>query len=169
MLLALADDHARFPRILESLLPIDDAGYLRQREAPGRWSPLEILVHLRDEEVEDFRARAQAAVEGRPLPSAIDPVGWVSARDYNRQDPKAVMSELARERALSCDWLRRVTPADLAGSLEHPSLGVMRAADFVAAWRMHDLLHLRQLVTALARLEAARLAGHRLEYAGAPA
>ena len=42
----------------------------------------------------------------------------------------------------------------------------MRCGDFVSAWRMHDLLHLRQLATTLAQLEGERLTGWKFEYAG---
>jgi hypothetical protein len=42
----------------------------------------------------------------------------------------------------------------------------MRAGDFVAAWRLHDLLHLRQFATALSVLTARRYAPWRVDYAG---
>jgi hypothetical protein len=162
----LIDGHERFPDALRALLRLEDRELLRSREAEGRWSPLEILAHLADEEVEDFRARAEAAVGGRAEVAPIDPQGWVLGRRYNDRDPAEVMARLEAERAVSCAWLRSLAPEDLDRTLDRPGGGSMRAADFVAAWRMHDLLHLRQLGTALARLEARRLAGHRLEYAG---
>jgi hypothetical protein len=140
---------------------------LRERESPGRWSPLEILVHLRDEEREDFRDRAQAAAAGRPITTRIDPAGWVTQRDYNAQDPTTILADFTLERQASCAWLQSLELGALQGFLEHPQLGRMRAGDFIAAWRMHDLLHLRQLSTALTLLTARRLEGWRIDYAGA--
>jgi hypothetical protein len=162
----LIDDHARFPAALLQVIQGAPETVLRRRETPERWSPLEILAHLRDEEVTDFRARARAAVEGRPLELNVDPERWVTERRYNEMDPGAVYLDLASERADSCRWLGTLTPADLERSVEHPRAGTLRAGDFIAAWRMHDLLHLRQLARAMAAVLAAELDGWRTDYAG---
>jgi hypothetical protein len=162
----LIDDHARFPTILVNLIQGCDEELLRSREAEGRWSPLEILAHLRDEEIEDFRARAQAAVEGQEITKPIAPQAWVTERRYNEMDPGAVFLDFSKERADSCKWLGTLTPADLLRSLDHPKIGKMRAGDFIAAWRVHDLLHLRQLSTAIAILTARRLDSWKTDYAG---
>src|SRR5687767_8971598 len=134
---------------------------------PERWSPLEILAHLRDEEIEDFRPRARAAIEGRELPSTIAPHVWVVERRYNEMDPGAVFLDFSRERADSCVWLGTLALDDLQRTLSHPRLGTLRAGDFIAAWRVHDLLHLRQLSTAMAILTARRLSDWDVDYAGA--
>ncbi len=162
----LIDDHARFPSVVLNLIQGADDALLRSRESPGRWSPLEILAHLRDEEVEDFRARAQAAAQERPIEKGIAPQEWVAERRYNEMDPGAVFLDWARERADSCRWLATLAPADLEKATVHAKLGRLRAGDFAAAWRMHDLLHLRQLATALAVLAARDLARWRVDYAG---
>jgi hypothetical protein len=162
----LIAQHAGFPRVLAHLvggLPVET---LRQRETQARWSPLEILAHLLDEEREDFRERAQAAAAGRRIETSIDPARWVVERAYNAKDPGRVQQDFEAERARSCEWLVGLEPARLDAALEHPQLGTMRCGDFIAAWRMHDLLHLRQLATALAVLGARELAGWRIEYAG---
>ncbi len=162
----LVSAHARFPAALLAVFQDADEALLRSREAEGRWSPLEILAHLRDEEVEDFRPRAMAAAEGRPIEKGIDPARWVTERRYNEMDPGAVYLDWAAERADSCRWLRTLAVEDLQRFLEHPKLGRMRAGDFIAAWRMHDLLHLRQFTTALAVLTARRWQDWRVDYAG---
>ena len=48
---------ARFPAVLEALLKDLDAATWRARPALAEWAPVEIVCHLRDEEVEDFGAR----------------------------------------------------------------------------------------------------------------
>ncbi len=162
----LITQHASFPEALERLLDGVPGAMLRAREAEGRWSPLEILAHLLDEEIEDFRPRAQAAAARGRIPKPIEPGRWVVERAYNSKDPAAVLHDFRAERRRSCEWLRSLDIATLDPSLEHPELGTMRCGDFVAAWRMHDLLHLRQLATALALLGARELAGWRIDYAG---
>jgi hypothetical protein len=58
-------------------------GQLSWRPAPDKWSFLEVLCHLHDEEVDDFRARVESTLQHpeKPWP-AIDPEGWVAARRY---------------------------------------------------------------------------------------
>ncbi len=162
----LIDDHARFPTVILNLIQGAETSFLRERESDARWSPLEILAHLRDEEIEDFRARARAVVEGRPIELGIRPQEWVTERRYNEMDPGAVFLDFARERADSCRWLATLAPADLEKVTDHPKIGRMRAGDFVAAWRVHDLLHARQLSTALAILTVRRFDGWKVDYAG---
>ena len=162
----LIDDHARFPGALLATFQGAPLEALRERESAERWSPLEILAHLRDEETEDFGARARAVVEGRELELGIDPPAWVTERRYNEMDPGAVFLDFSEKRAESCRWLGTLSLDDLQKTVEHPKLGTFRAGDFVAAWRMHDLLHLRQFARALAVVTARRLDGWRTGYAG---
>lgn len=162
----LVAQHAAFPRVVAALVQAVDDATMRAHETEGRWSPLEILAHLLDEEREDFRPRAQAAAAGRRIETGIDPVGWVTQRAYNSKNPVQVCRDWVAERERSCTWLRQLDPALLESAIEHPQLGRMRCGDFVTAWRMHDLLHLRQLATALSVLTARQLAGWRLDYAG---
>jgi hypothetical protein len=158
--------HARFPGALLAVFHEADEALLRSRESEGRWSPLEILAHLRDEEIEDFRPRAMAIIEGRPIEKPIDPQRWVVERRYNEMDPGGVFLDWAAERADSCRWLETLTPSDLGKFVDLPKLGRMRAGDFIASWRVHDLLHLRQFATAIAILTVRRYAGWRTDYAG---
>ncbi|MGQ0720132.1 MAG: DinB family protein [Candidatus Eiseniibacteriota bacterium] len=162
----LVFDHARYPGVLLHLIQGAPEDLLREREAEGRWSPLEILAHLRDEETADFRARALAAVEGRPIEGTVDPERWVVERRCNEMDPGAVYLDFATERADSCRWLEGLTVEDLRRSLSHPVAGTMRAGDFIAAWRVHDLLHLKQIAQAMSVITARHLSEWRVDYAG---
>src|SRR5688572_23995925 len=47
---------ARLPALLDTLLGGLDPADWGARPAPTEWSPVEIVCHLRDEEVEDFGA-----------------------------------------------------------------------------------------------------------------
>jgi len=162
----LVQQHAAFPGLISRLVDAVHGAVLRSRETEGRWSPLEILAHLLDEEREDFRPRAQAASERRRIETRIDPVGWVGQRAYNSKDPAQVCRDFAGERQVSCAWLRQLDLGLLEAALDDPQLGRMRCGDFIAAWRLHDLLHLRQLSTALAVLTARQLEGWKVDYAG---
>lgn len=73
---------ARLPAVLDALVGGLDEASARTRPAPGEWSPVEILCHLRDEETEDFGARLRVIVEGRGEFAPIDPERWVEERRY---------------------------------------------------------------------------------------
>ena len=127
----------------------------RVRPAPGKWSLIEILGHLCDEEREDFRTRLRLMIEepGSEWPG-IDPEGWVLERDYQARDLQASLADFRKERAASLAWLSGLTDVDWTTAHTHPSLGELRAGDMFAAWVAHDLLHTRQIVaTRLAALE----------------
>jgi hypothetical protein len=125
------------------------------RWKPGgtRWSLLEVMNHLLDEEREDFRLRLSLLIEkpGEPWPP-IDPEGWVVSRGYNTRDLEASFRDWQSERERSLawlrglgavDWERRYGLAHLGGY--HARLHDLRAGDLLLAWVAHDLLHLRQL------------------------
>ncbi len=162
----LIDDHARFPGAMLALFQGADLELMRSREAEGKWSPLEILAHLRDEEIIDFRERAKRALEGRDFELNVDPERWVTEKRYNAMDPGAVYLDWSAERADSCRWLATLNVADLEKGVTHPKFGTMRCGDLVAAWRVHDLLHLHQFSRAMSVLTARRLDGWMCEYAG---
>jgi hypothetical protein len=162
----LIQDHARFPTALLNLFQGAPLDVLRDRESEGRWSPLEILAHLRDEEKIDFRERARACIEGRAFELNVQPERWVTEKRYNEMDPGAVYMDFAAERADSCRWLETLGVADLDAPAKNEKWQGMRAGDFIAAWRVHDLLHLRQFSQAMAVILARRYEGWNVGYAG---
>jgi len=149
----LIDRMARFPGALDSLLvdaPPEDA---RWKPSRGDWSILEIVCHLCDEEVEDFRVRLRMTLEapGEPWPP-IDPERAVVDRRCNARDLVERLACLAQERRASVEWLRSQSPPDWSIAHEHPKLGPIRAGDLLLAWAAHDALHLRQVARRLHQL-----------------
>lgn len=118
----------------------------RFRPADGKWSALEVLGHLVDEERLDFRARVTSTLEdpARAWPP-IDPQSWALERDYQGRDLREQLTLFRTERTASLGWLRSLVAPDWSLAHEHPKLGALRAGDLLAAWATHDLLHLRQL------------------------
>jgi hypothetical protein len=127
----------------------------RKSPQPGKWSLLEILCHLCDEERDDFRQRLRLLLEDpRQDWPAIDPEGWVQARGYASRKLASALADFQKERAGSLAWLKGLVVPDWSQARQHPKLGEIRAGDLLAAWAAHDLLHLRQIVTTqLALLE----------------
>jgi len=135
------------------------------RPAAGKWNLLEIVCHLYDEERDDFRARVRHALEARDAPPPIDPVGWVTSRNYAAQGYEAKLVDFLNERTASIAWLQSLQSPRWDSSFQHPQRGPQTARMFLANWLAHDHLHLRQIV----RLEYEHLkaeSGEDLNYAG---
>jgi len=159
-------DLARLPALLDALLSDVDDALWRTSPAPGEWSPVEIVCHLRDEETEDFGARVRVVVEGGGAFVRIDPAHWAVERGYQKDDPRAAVTALKQRRRDNLAFLVLADPAKLAHVVDQPTLGKMSGLDLVAAWVTHDRLHLAQLASSLARAGADRWAPLRSEYAG---
>lgn len=133
-------------RVLLDLFDDVDDDEVRWKPAPERWSMLEVLVHLWDEEKDDFRHRLSLTLEDPALEwPPIDPEVWARERRYNERDPAEALAGLRQERAASLVWLRGLDQRDWQRGHEHGARGVLRAGDLLASWTAHDVLHLRQL------------------------
>src|SRR5262250_3689576 len=96
---------AQFPRVLDALLAgLDEEGW-RARPAPAEWAPVEIVCHLRDEEVEDFGARLRVVVEGGAGFTPIDPERWAVERRYLDDDGPRALATFLERRAKSLEAL----------------------------------------------------------------
>lgn len=136
------------------------------RPAPAKWNLLEILCHLVDEETDDFRALVHHVLErpDEPLPP-IDPMGWVSSRNYHQQDYEKKLESFLKERHTSVRWLQSLTEPKWDNAYAHPKFGPMTAKMFLCNWLAHDLHHIRQ-INALQHAYLVHTSGETLRYAG---
>jgi hypothetical protein len=142
----LFDQLARHGEVFRALLNDLSVEEYYWRPAPDKWSALEIVCHLHDEEREDFRARLNSTLEtpGLPWPK-IDPQAWVAERRYMEQDFDAVLKEFLAERESSVAWLRGLGNASWHNAYMHPKVGPVSCDLLLTNWVAHDLHHIRQL------------------------
>ncbi len=137
---------ARDAEAIRSFVEGTDGDQARWKPAPDRWSILEVVNHLADEEVEDFRARCDLTLHDPDREWApIDPQGAAAARRYNERDPEESLDRFLSERRRSLEWLAGLADPDWDRRHVHPVFGEMRAGQILISWAAHDLLHLRQL------------------------
>ncbi|MEA3327307.1 MAG: DinB family protein [Chloroflexota bacterium] len=138
----------------------------RWKPDPDSWSILEVLNHLVDEEVFDFRRHSEHMLftPDQPWPE-IDPQGWIKERTYNQRKLNETLRNFERERANSITWLGELTEPNWDSKVTF-SWGALTAGDMLASWLAHDLLHIRQLVELRYQLTAANSIPFRVEYAG---
>ena len=157
---------SRMPAALEAVVAgLSDADW-RWRPKEGGWSILEVVNHLADEEVFDFRARVQSTLEdpSRPWPG-MDPEGWVTERRYQERDPAESLRRFVHERTKSLAWLRGLIGANWDAAYVHPR-GPLRAGDLLASWTAHDARHLQQIAKRLHGLAARDGEPYSVGYAG---
>jgi hypothetical protein len=130
------------------------------------WSVLEVLNHLVDEEILDFRRHLAHILETSEEPwPEIDPQGWVTERRYNELELESSLSSFRTEREKSIDWLKTLDDPDWDAAVPMP-WGELTAGDMLASWLAHDLLHLRQLIELRYALTKTYSEPYRVEYAG---
>jgi hypothetical protein len=118
----------------------------RWKPSPEKWSVLEVVNHLYDEEREDFRPRLDLVlVDPEQTWPRIDPQNWVTTRRYNERDLDASLKDFLGEREKSLSWLKQLATPNWQNRYEHPDGRAMTAGDLLASWLAHDFLHIRQL------------------------
>jgi hypothetical protein len=130
-------------RLVESV----DIVQARWKPTPEDWSILEVINHLYDEEIEDFRIRLQITLrDPKEAWPPNDPVSKVTERNYNGRSLGASLENFLDERTVSLEWLRTLSSPKWSNEHIISEFGSLRAGDLLASWVAHDLLHLRQMV-----------------------
>lgn len=151
-------------RILASDL---DYAAARWKPSPEKWSVLEVVNHLADEEAEDFRARLDVILNHANAQfAAIDPQHWVVHRAYAERDLTESLDRFDLERVRSLNWLGTIDARLLDNEREHPNMGTMSGRQMLASWIAHDLLHVRQITRLRYQRLADRVGPASVDYAG---
>jgi DinB family protein len=130
----------------ELLTGLSNEEYL-WKPAPEKWCLLEIICHLYDEEIEDFKARTKSVLTSPKTPFvAINPTGWVKERDYINQNYAKTVVNFLEERKQSVNWLNSLENPLWENAFVHEKFGSMTAKLFLSNWLAHDYLHIKQLL-----------------------
>lgn len=152
--------------VFEGLLKGVSLEQVRWKPSADKWSMLEVINHLYDEEREDFRLRLELVIadHGRLWPP-IDPQNWVTERGYNQRDLDESLNSFLEEREKSLAWLRQLVEPNWQNRHERPN-GSLSAGDLLASWLAHDFLHIRQLARLHWQYVGAIVAPYQTSYAG---
>jgi len=139
----------------------------RWKPSPEEWSILEVVNHLADEEVEDFRTRVDLTLHrtGEPWPP-IDPPAWAVERRYNERGLADSIERFSNRRARSITWLEKLETPDWDRRYEHPEASRLTAGEVMTSWLAHDLIHIRQLARLHRQYLLTKLTDHSADYAG---
>lgn len=143
----------RTPAALRALLAGLAAPWLAAREGPDTWSPVEVVAHLADLEAVDWMTRARIILEqgeGTPFPP-IDRVRFRAS--LAGKSLTELLDAFAARRAENLGSLAALQLGrdHLARTGTHPTFGRVTLEQLLAAWAVHDLTHLAQIVRVLAK------------------
>ena len=133
---------------------------------PNKWSLLEVICHLYDEEREDFKTRVNCLLQSPVVsPPLFDPTVWVTERRYIDQNYEIKLNDLLEERIASVVWLKSLNDANWLNEYEHPKMGIRTPLFYLSNWLAHDYLHIRQIMK-LKLDYLQHISGTDLKYAG---
>ena len=153
-------------QVFEALLRNVDPQQAAWKPAANKWSIIEVVNHLCDEEREDFRTRLQLTLTDpeKDWPP-IDPPAWVIERKYSERELGPSLDDFIAEREESLAWLRSLREPRWEAS-HVTTNGSRTAGDLLASWLAHDYLHIRQLTRLSWQYASVIAAPHQTAYAG---
>ena len=118
-----------------------------------QWEAFDIVGHLIHAEETDWIPRAKIILEQGDN-RAFEPFDRFA--QFERSQGKTLEELLedfltARRTSLAILSSWNLRPADLALTGHHPELGDVTLSQLLATWVVHDLTHIRQIATAMAR------------------
>lgn len=151
-------DHAtallsRTPAVLAELLRELPEGWLDCREAPGTFSPRDVLGHLIHGEQVDWIPRVRIILEhGESKPfDPFDRVGFQKLIEGKSGEELLNMFAELRKQNLQTMSVLALQPGTLLRTGTHPELGRVTLGQLFATWVVHDLGHLAQIERVMAR------------------
>lgn len=123
----------------------------KARQSPEEWSPVEVLCHLRDVDLEVNLPRLIKVIqEQSPFIPAVDSDPWAHTRAYILQDPGGALQGFFQARQQLLDFLEKLAPEDWQRTCRHAIFGPTSLAELAGITAAHDRIHVRQFQKLLA-------------------
>jgi hypothetical protein len=143
----------RTPATLHALLDGLGDAWTRGNEGSDTFSPFDVVGHLIDGEETDWMPRARIILSRDPEAAFVP---YDRFRHYGRNRARTLDSLLDEFARLRADNLTQLAGWNLGESeldlrARHPSLGPVTLRQLLAAWVVHDLGHIAQVVRVMAK------------------
>ena len=117
------------------------------------WDPYDVVGHLIHGEETDWIPRARIILAQGEDKTFVPFDRFAQFENSKGKSLRQMLDEFARLRTESLDTLRSWNLADEQLDLEgdHPELGRVTLRQLLATWVVHDLTHIRQIVTVMAK------------------
>ena len=141
------------PAVLSALLKGKSQVWLEARKSPEAFSAIDVLGHLIFAEMTDWIPRVRLILEHGEAQAfePFDRFGFGALLAGKSVDE--LLEEFATQRQVGLETLRamRLTDDQLALKGRHPEFGTVALSELLAAWVVHDLGHIDQIVKTMAR------------------
>jgi hypothetical protein len=141
------------PATVKSLLGNLSDEWTKSEANVENWSPFDVVGHLIHADETDWIPRAEIILAQGENPK-FEPFDRYAMFEKSKDKTLSELLEtFAVRRAESLKTLRamNLTAEKLQLKAAHPELGEVSLEQLLATWTVHDLTHIRQIVTVLAR------------------
>jgi hypothetical protein len=143
---------SRTPSALRALLRGLPEEWTLANEGPGTWAPYQVVGHMVHIDESDWMDRT-AIILASTEPSAFEPVdreaGFARFASWSIAELLDHFDEVRTSNLAQLDAL--VSDNDLTRIGIHPSFGDVTLSQLLAAWVVHDLNHMDQIVKTMAK------------------
>ena len=140
------------PATVKSLLGNLSDDWIESAPGSENWSPFDIIGHLIHGEETDWIPRAEIIL-GQGANPAFEPFDRFAQFETSKGKTLNDLIEIfAASRAKNLEILRQMNLTEEKLKLKgiHPELGEVTLEQLLATWVVHDLNHIKQIVTVLA-------------------
>ncbi|HEX6123999.1 MAG TPA: DinB family protein [Pyrinomonadaceae bacterium] len=118
-----------------------------------QWQPFDVVGHLIHGEETDWVPRARIILEQGENRTFVPFDRFAQFERWRGRSLAELLDEFERLRAVNIETVRSWDLTDDQLDLEgvHPALGEVTLRQLLATWVVHDLNHIRQIVTAMSR------------------
>lgn len=133
------------PRTLERLLASATAGDLTRRPAPGKWSVVEIVAHMAEDELTStWRYRQMLENNGVTL-QGFDQDLWARLGDYASWTAQDALDMFRLLREANLRMLAKLSSTDWERHGVHQERGRITVRDLARHMAAHDINHIQQI------------------------
>ncbi len=141
------------PQVIRHLLSADLADTAIPESSREEWEPYDIVGHLVHGEITDWIPRARIILE-QDASRPFEPFDRFAQFEHSKG--KTLVDLLDEFDQLRADNLATLTSWQLDEEQlrlngTHPELGRVTLSELITTWAVHDLNHIRQISTAIAR------------------
>jgi hypothetical protein len=142
----------RTPDVLQAMLSDLSGDWAAANEAPGTWSPYQVVGHLTHVEECDWIDRTRLILE-HGTERTFEPVdreaGFTRFRDWELNDLLDRFGSVRTSNLQALDAL--IAVGDLGRRGVHPNFGEVTISQLLATWVVHDLNHVGQIVKTMSK------------------
>ncbi len=153
MMTLLAATPPRLAELATGLTPVQ----LRTAPAPGEWSAVEVLAHLRACADVWGACIDRILTEDTPTLRAINPTAWITRTDYPDLEYAPSLDAYAHQRDDLLTVLHGLTPAEWERTATVTGAGrplVRSVTDYVRRMSTHERAHLKQVARIAATVQS---------------